>query len=165
MARQAAIGLGCLLLASTIGCGDTAEALEAYLFDPPAMADLVAEEARIIDRFNERINENPDSPDRAAEVTKLLNESILPPYRTLVLRMNALSVQNKRVRRLHAGMLEICSDQQRVLENLADLVQNANFQALSEVNRRLASLRLRRAKWERELRDLCQRHEVTRPTD
>lgn len=165
MARRVAIGLCCFLLACTLGCGDTAEALEAYLLDPPAMADLVAEEARIIDQFNGRINKNPDSPDRAGNVATLLNEEILPPYRTLVLRMNGLSVQNKRVRRLHANMLEICAEQQRVLENLADLVQNADFQALSEVNQRLASLRLRRAAWERELRDLCQRYEVTRPTD
>jgi len=149
------------MLGCAAGCGDTPEALDAYLFGSSGMAALVAEEAEVIEQFNRGINADPESPDRAESVKKMLREEILPRYREVADRMRRVSVENKRVAALHGEILAICGEQQAAFEDLAKLVENGDFEAVSGVNERLRSLGRRRAAWEERVETLCRKYKVT----
>ena len=153
-----------VVMGGAAGCGDTPEALHAYLFGPQGMAALVAEEAEVIEQFNRGINTDPESLDRAESVRKMLRDEILPRYRGVADRMRRISVENKRVAALHGEMLAISGEQQAVLEDLAELVENGDLEAVSGVNERLGSLGRRRALWEKQVKALCRKYEVTQPS-
>ena len=154
--------VGVLLAAASAGCRDTAEDLAAYLFGPGGMEAVLAEEARVIGEFNERINEEANSEERAGAVAGLLRVRILPAYAAVLGRMSRVQVENKRVLRLHEAYLEITHRQKQVFEELLDLLEAEEYGALTRVNLHVAKLRNRRTDWEAELRRLCQKHEVSR---
>jgi len=155
-----------LLLVGMVGCSDTAEDLEAYLFGPGGMEAALAEEARVIEQFNQQVNQNKDSEQRAQVVARLLRQQILPAYSSVLGRMNGLSVENKTVLELHRAYLAIAGQQKQVLEDLLRLLEGEDFSSPAEINTinlRLAKLRNRQSDWERELRRLCAKYEVTSP--
>ena len=77
--------------------------------------------------------------------------------------MRRISVENKRVAALHGEILAISGEQQAVLEDLAELVENGDFEAVSGINERLGSLGRRRAVWEVQVEALCRKYEITQP--
>jgi hypothetical protein len=151
-----------VLLAILAGCSDTGEELDAYLFGPGGMEMLLAEEARVIEEFNEQINRDANSEERAQAVAELLREQVLPGYAQVLGRMKRLRVENKRVSKLHEAYLDIAERQKQAFEELLGLLEAEDFKALARVNLHLAQLRNRRSDWEQELRRLCEKHEVTR---
>ncbi len=163
MRRSTLLCAWSVMVVGAAGCGDTPEALDAYLFGPTGMAALVAEEAEVIEQFNRGINTDLESPDRAESVRKLLREDVLPRYRGVADRMRRISVENTRVAALHGEMLAISGEQQAVLEDLAELVENGDFEAVSGINERLGSLGRRRAVWEVQVEALCRKYEITQP--
>ena len=155
------LAAGSFLLAVLVGCSDTGEDLEAYLFGPGGMEAVLAEESRVIEQFNEQVNQDVQSEQRAQGVARLLRERVLPAYTGVLGRMRRLQVDNKRVLELHNAYLEITARQKQVFEELLGMLEAEDFGALTRVNLHLAKLRNRRTDWEQELRRLCEKYEVT----
>jgi hypothetical protein len=152
-----------LLAATAGGCADTEEDLQTYLFGPRGMESLLAEENRVIERFNEQVNKDPESEERAKAVAGLLRRDILPSYNAVLERMRRLEVGNKKVRRLHEEYLEITTGQQDAFKELLALLEAEEIGSVVRVNLHLAKLRNRRTDWRQALRQMCADYEVTRP--
>jgi hypothetical protein len=152
-----------LLTAAVGGCADTQEDLQTYLFGPGGMESLLAEENGVIERFNEQVNKDPKSEERAQAVAELLRRDVLPAYNAVLARMRRLEVGNQKIRRLHEAYLEIAAGQKETFEELLALLEADEIGSVVRVNLHLAKLRNRRTDWRQALREMCADYEVTRP--
>ncbi|UCG34490.1 MAG: hypothetical protein JSU68_07575 [Phycisphaerales bacterium] len=152
-----------VLGAAVGGCADTQEDLQVYLFGSGGMESLLAEESAVIEQFNEQVNKDPESEERAKTVAGLLRRDILPAYNAVLERMRRLEIRNKKIRRLHEEYLEITAGQKETFEELLALLEAEEIGSVVRVNLHLAKLRNRRTDWRQTLRQMCADYEVARP--
>jgi hypothetical protein len=170
-----------LALPGAAGCRDTEEDLDRYV--KGQMRALLADERRLIEEFNERLSREYAEEEQAAQIARYLGESLIPEYVDLQQRMARLTVENRKIERLHERYVAIVDEQRQAFEDLLALAEQAARtwneeqpeaesdetdeplpaprRSREEVNASLSRLARARAAWEEDLRKLCRKYDVT----